>query len=424
MKSFANITAGFLFCWLATIECMCTPPINVTNRFEPFSPTLFVNKPPPSSCAGLGTGLHNITIRGYSVVELWCQSNKAFLVLPPRTSNNTNYSEYDGVRSFVCAVRLDPATLLVDVTDLTFVAPIQQIPVGFANAGECRATWRRSTFNVDLHGTVFQLANDTIIFAYGHQFGNESWISETFKVANGSVGGRCSGIYTGPQHIIKDFFTSPPPAGMENEFFCYNLQWCLQLALDVPNVAGAIVEPPCALPANLTGTLRCNVTLRDSPPPVVSSVCPPLPATTHRPTTQQVTTSPGEPISATATDGVFNLNSSAIRNRSGVADNTGAIVGGVLGALLMAAVVAVLVWFVIHALARQRRQQQHEGPSPLSTHDDDNEPPIARASLEPLSEQPPPANQTSNSQYSNRQAIAPSHSSHYGALSREEIGVC
>jgi hypothetical protein len=188
MKSVANITAGFLFCWLATIECMCTPPINVTNRFEPFSPTLFVNKPPPpSSCAGLSTGLHNITIRGYSVVELWCQSNKAFLVLPPRTSNNTNYSEYDGVRSFVCAVRLDPATLLVDVTDLTFVAPIQQIPVGFANAGECRATWRRSTFNVDLHGTVFQLANDTIIFAYGHQFGNESWISETFKVANGSV---------------------------------------------------------------------------------------------------------------------------------------------------------------------------------------------------------------------------------------------
>jgi hypothetical protein len=136
-----------------------------------------------------------------------------------------------------------------------------------------------------------------------------------------------------------------------------------------------------------------------------------------------VTTSPGDPISATATDGVFNLNSSAIRNHSGVADNTGAIVGGVLGALLMAAVVAVLVWFVIHALARQRRQQQHEGPSPLSTHDD-NEPPIARASLEPLSEQPSTRNQTGNSQYCNRQAIAPSHSSHYGALSREEIGVC
>jgi hypothetical protein len=270
-------TAGFVFCWLATAASMCAPPVNVLNRVAPFSPTLFAT-PPPTSCVGLATGLYNITIRGYSVIELWCQSNKAFLVLPPRTANDTNYSENDGVRTFICAVRLDPQTLLVDVADLTFAQPIAN--VGFASAYECRSSSARSTFNVDLHGTVFQLANDTEIFAYGWNLGNASSISASFKVANGSVGGFCSGTYTGPHRIVVGFVTLTPPADMAGETFCYNLQWSLRLALDVPSVAGAVLAPPCSLPANLTGSLTCNATLRDSPPPPAASLCPPLPMCT------------------------------------------------------------------------------------------------------------------------------------------------
>jgi hypothetical protein len=453
--------------WTAAVLSTCVPPIAVPPRTTPFSPTLFAN-PPPTSCVGRPTGLHNITIRGYSVVELWCQSNKAFLVLPPRTSNDTNYSEKDGFRSFFCAVRLDPPTLLVDVGDLTFADPIApDRPVVFANAAECRGrSGVFSFFNVDLRGTVFQLASDTTVTTFGWVPQNSSAISEAYKVLNARVYGFCGGSYLGPLTIIG-YDNASSPGGGGAEVYCRNLQWRLSLVLTLPNVVGAVLAPPCVLPATLTGTLLCNATLRVSPPPLASSICPPLPATSPQPSTQQTTTTtraiattttasttlptttaqmstssataPTATGTATATSRTrpatlanswsastpismtINLISSAMLDDGDgdVGDNTGAIVGGVVGAVLMATVVAVLAWIVIQALARHRSQRQHEEPSPSSTHEHDgDEPPIASASSVQ-----PPVNLPGNSQYSNRQAIASNHSSHYGALSREEVGV-
>jgi hypothetical protein len=464
-KKTMNFFRLLLALWTAAVLSTCVPPIAVPPRTTPFSPTLFAN-PPPTSCVGRPTGLHNITIRGYSVVELWCQSNKAFLVLPPRTSNDTNYSEKDGLRSFFCAVRLDPSTLLVDVGDLTFADPIApDRPVVFANAAECRGrSGVFSFFNVDLRGTVFQLASDTTVTTFGWTPSNSSTISEAYKILNARVYGFCGGSYLGPLTLVHYDRILVPREDVQ-EVYCQNLQWRLSLVLTLPNVVGAVLAPPCALPANLTGTLRCNATLRVSPPPLASSICSPLPATTPQPPTQQPTmttramattttasitlptttaqmstssaTAPTATGTATATSRtlpatpadswsastpismITNLNSSAMLDDGDVGDNTGAIVGGVFGAVLMAAVVAVLAWFVIQALARHRSQRQHEAPSPSSTHDtDDDEPPFASASPEQ-----PPVKLPGNSQYSNRQAIAPNHSSHYGVLSREEVGV-
>jgi hypothetical protein len=433
--------------WTAAVLSICVPPIAVPPRTTPFSPTLFAS-PPPTSCVGRPTGLQNITIRGYSVVELLCQSNKAFLVLPPRTSNNTNFSEMDGLRSFFCAVRLDPATLLVDVGDLTFANPTsEKTPVVFANAAECRGqAGVFSFFNVDLRGTVFQLANDTTVTTFGWTPSNTSTISEAFKVLNAKVYGFCGGSYLGPL-TITGYENALSPGGGGPEVYCQNLQWRLSLVLTLPNVVGAVLSPPCALPANLTGTLRCSATLRVSPPPLASSICPPLPATTPQSPTRQTTTttraiattttaSTTTPttsttmratVSATTTPGnstpislTINLNSSAMLDEGDgdVGDNTGAIVGGVVGAVLMTAVIAVLAWFVIQALARHRSQRRPEEPSPSSTHGhDDYEPSIASA----LPEQPA-VGKPGNVQYSSRHAIVPNHSSHYGALSRREIG--
>jgi hypothetical protein len=285
-----NFFRLLLALWTAAVLSTCVPPIAAPPRTTPFSPILFAN-PPPTSCVGRPTGLHNITIRGYSVVELWCQSNKAFLVLPPRTSNDTNYSEKDGFRSFFCAVRLDPPTLLVDVGDLTFADPIApDRPVVFANAAECRGrSGVFSFFNVDLRGTVFQLASDTTVTTFGWVPQNSSTISEAYKILNARVYGFCGGSYLGPLTILG-YDNASSPGGGGAEVYCRNLQWRLSLVLTLPNVVGAVLAPPCVLPTTLTGTLLCNATLRVSPPPLASSICPPLPATTPQPSTQQTTT--------------------------------------------------------------------------------------------------------------------------------------
>jgi hypothetical protein len=329
--------------------------------------------------------LHNITIRGYSVVELWCQSNKAFLVLPPRTSNDTNYSESDGARSFFCAVRLDPPTLLVDVGDLTFANPMLNIP--FASAYECRSPIARSKFNVDLTGSAFRLANATAIFAYGWELQNASTISVSLKTANGSVGGVCSGTYTGPHRIIVGSQTANPPAGMANETFCYNLQWCLQLALDMPIVEGAVPAAPCALPSNLTGTLRCSATLRDSPPPLASSICPALPSnvTMLQTTAALATTASASTTSTTTATAVSNATvansmlsqtaasagspsamATAAYDGSSEADtDVVAIVWGVIGAVLIVTLIVGLAFVFVW------RRNRHDSRPPPALADDD-----------------------------------------------------
>jgi hypothetical protein len=370
--------------WATAVLCICTPPVTVSHQAMPFSPTLFVTQP-PLSCVGLPRGLRNITIRGNSVVELWCQSDKAFLVFPPRTSNDTNFSENDGLRSFFCAVRLDPATLLVDVGDLTFADPVPipispEMPVVFASAAECRTGTFFSFFNVDLRGTVFHLAANTMVTTFGWLPSNMSTISEAFKVLNASVHGSCGVAHVGPQ-TFAGYDNGTAPGGGGPEVFCLNQQWSLALALTLPNVPGAVLAPPCALPANLTGTLRCNATLRVSPPPLASSICPPLPAPTTSTTSTTSTTTSSTATTKTTTsidtttssinvettsDIVVANSSTSIATIVDTSGNDtvfiGAIVGGVVGALLILIVVAVLVWwFVIKA---RRREQPHKEPSP------------------------------------------------------------
>jgi hypothetical protein len=287
------------------------------------------------------------------------------------------------------------------------------MPVVFASAAECRGrAGVFSFFNVDLRGTVFQLANDTTVTTFGWNPSNSSAISEGNKVLNARVYGFCGGSYLGPRTIIG-YENASSPGGGGPEVYCKNLQW--RLSLMVPD---AVLAPPCNLPSNLTGNLTCNAPLRDSPAPLSSSVCPPIPTTSDVPPTTTRTASAASSQSAAATSTSLQLQS---RAKDDGGDNTGAIVGGVVGAVLIVAVVAILGWFVVRALVPVKQQQQaddDEEPSPSSTQSDDlcastaQEPPQPRATKRAAA----------SKQYSSRPAVSPSQSSPYGALSREEVG--
>jgi hypothetical protein len=329
---------------------------------------------PPSSCNGLPSGLYNITIRGYSVVELWCQSNKAFLVLPPRTTNDTNYSEQDGVRTYFCAVRLDPPTLLVDVGDLTFAEPIvSRMPVVFANAAECRGVKNVfSFFNVDMRGTVFQLANDTTVTTFGWTPQNSSAVTEAFKVLSARVYGFCGGSYLGERTLV-DYGISASPGGGGTEVYCRNLQWRLSLVLTQPDVPGAVLAQPCTLPAGLSGNLTCNATLRVSPPPLVSSICPPTPsasaATSASASTATQTIVPtSAPMNTSKETTVHSVGSPGanftVANNGDSGTDVVSIVWGVIGAVLILTVIGGLAFVFV------RRRNRRDSPPPLALPDD------------------------------------------------------
>lgn len=165
---------------------------------------------PPASCAGIAAANPSASDGNYTIypngetVTVYCADTssapKDYLALENTT--NANYStDHDNsggvVRTNFTKVRLDPATLRVDIGDSRFSSTSGHInynnrygPEDYAVASDC--IWYGSqagTANIDLTGTPFNV-NDTFV-PQGYGQAGSSTFSDSNQVVDLTGGGYC-----------------------------------------------------------------------------------------------------------------------------------------------------------------------------------------------------------------------------------------
>jgi GON domain len=129
-----------------------------------------------------------------------------------KTGANFNYSQYTAggaapgtnVRTTFTKLRIDPATLTVDIGDLTFATstgyllhPVKtsSVPVtsmAYASAEACNKTGDNGTGNIDLEGTPFQVAST--FTPGGYEASGSATVSPDNQVVNVEADGDCGYI--------------------------------------------------------------------------------------------------------------------------------------------------------------------------------------------------------------------------------------
>ena len=146
-------------------------------------------------------------------------------------------------------IRLDPATLTVDIGDVTFsnTTSADTRPVAYGIASDCQGGFgsRQQSANINLTGTSFSV-NDSFLISgwfshgsvngtqYSFSFGGAAWIPVTGQVVDLTGGGFCGGIGSTDFH---------------NGIFLYagsNPGYSLDLAFNGPSLNVVTFESACA----------------------------------------------------------------------------------------------------------------------------------------------------------------------------------
>ena len=171
----------------------------------------------PSSCQQIKqidpialSGTYTLKANG-NLFTVYCKMSgtPASYIDLAKTGTDVNYSQYTAggaapgtnVRTTFTKVRVDPATLTVDIGDLTFASStgtlahpvyptyITVTSVPYASAMACNQDGVAGTGNVDLEGTPFQLAG---MFAPGgYEASGSATVSADNQVANLAAYGYC-----------------------------------------------------------------------------------------------------------------------------------------------------------------------------------------------------------------------------------------
>jgi hypothetical protein len=180
--------------------------------------------PPPASCLDIrssnpnaGDGNYVLNI-GHDPAKPWtafcyhmATSPAEYLTLQ-NTSASANFSQYtaggavsgSNVRTSYRKVRIDPATLLVDISDQTFSTSSGQLIHGgeavtsmpFGVAMSCDDS-PSGVGNIDLTGTPFEVAADEFLVGGADSSGSAVYSSNN-RVVNLSGGGYCGWICASP----------------------------------------------------------------------------------------------------------------------------------------------------------------------------------------------------------------------------------
>jgi hypothetical protein len=276
----------------STRATLCVPPAptllpsDVPLMTMPPNATSYV----ASSCAAAEVrfGVLPIRVRGGHVVPLLCHASKEYLVLPQQSAD-ANVAALDTRLTHFCAIRLDPATLLVDVADFTFAESdgpgatwpgntAQHAQVPFGVAGDCRGGAAVAHANVDLRGTPFAVVNawfaasgSSAAATFAAVRANSNRQVVDIQAAAG-LSGACGWIAPGA------VFDMPGGAAV-----CTVYQWQMQLQIARPPQQMPAL-PPCDVPMRASGTFQCRD--RALPPPQVcpsppSPPSPPFPGRTN-----------------------------------------------------------------------------------------------------------------------------------------------
>ncbi len=204
---------------IATLQPTLPPP----TRLATATPTLV---PRPNSCAMLKEqqpreedGPQTIYLQGKTAVTLYCHNMSTtpqeFLTLPA-TANGANYSVISYPEGAIITqyekVRLNPSSLIIDPTDMTFATLSESLAGYTALTGEQLDTYPVTTAdfavatgcnrnepdaplgraNIDLTGTPFVLSPDIMFTSFGGEVQETlSEVSGDGKVVNLAVNGRC-----------------------------------------------------------------------------------------------------------------------------------------------------------------------------------------------------------------------------------------
>ncbi|WP_420632000.1 GON domain-containing protein [Candidatus Leptofilum sp.] len=228
-------TVALIATQIATLQPTSLPP----TRFATVTPSPV---PLPSSCAMLkqqqpnaADGEYTIYLQGKTAVTLYCHNmatNPQEYLTLPATASGSNFSLISYPEGAIVTqyekVRLNPSTLIVDPTDMTFAMLADSFggyntisgeqlaiyPVArsdFAQATGCNRNQLDAPLgraNIDLTGTPFIL-DSTISFSSlgGEVSETVSEISEDGEVMNLAVNGRCGIIQ--PSSPIQLVYQQP-----------------------------------------------------------------------------------------------------------------------------------------------------------------------------------------------------------------------
>ncbi|MBK8900788.1 MAG: hypothetical protein IPM53_06390 [Anaerolineaceae bacterium] len=224
-------TIALIATQIATLQPTMPPP----TRLPTATPT---SMPRPNSCAMLKEqqpraedGPQTIYLQGRTAVTLYCHNMdttpQEYLTLPA-TANGANYSVISYPEGAIITqyekVRLNPSSLIVDPTDMTFATLAESLagynsimgeqlegyPVtasDFALATGCHRNQPDAPLgraNIDLTGTPFVVSPDIMFTSYGGDVQETlSEVSADGKVVNLAVNGRCGVIQpAGPIQLV------------------------------------------------------------------------------------------------------------------------------------------------------------------------------------------------------------------------------
>jgi hypothetical protein len=216
--------------------------------------------PPLGSCAGVHAIVpfapdgEYVLVTDHTVLTVYCHdmagTPREYLTLR-RTETGQNFSQYTAgvasrgtdVRTSYRKVRIDPATLVVDIGDTTFASStgslthsnsgtvVTTMPYGEAMSCTARPD---GVGNIDLRGTGFRVVDPFIVRGYPAPLGSATF-SAGNQVVDLAAGAYCGWISAAPEgapynttpgDFRLDLACTPPPGDLLTGLLAARLQLC------------------------------------------------------------------------------------------------------------------------------------------------------------------------------------------------------
>ncbi len=186
-----------------------------------------------ASCLRVANGFRKLSVLGGpAAYTFFCFNDRSYLAV----NVTTNFAEIAGAKTSFCAIRVDPASLQVDVGDFTFANTTFDMtkrvgqdatwsiattaPYGFAAA--CQDSDYLARASIDLNGTAFMISSNVTFGSFGANPSGSVSVGASRQLVSLEGGGFCGWSRASPN----------PPRGVYYEAkapLCAQFGWDLAL---------------------------------------------------------------------------------------------------------------------------------------------------------------------------------------------------